>query len=117
MATTHGLDTEQRLVDLPIASRTSTSLSVTLTSNRNIAPAGWYMLFVRINLAQASVTPLVQLRLNNNSWGNGLQSLLCNNANQLIAFGAPRYIQPNALYTVDLSSGAMAKLVDFDAAR
>ncbi|MBE9017507.1 hypothetical protein IQ272_15455 [Chroococcidiopsidales cyanobacterium LEGE 13417] len=72
---------------------------------------------VRINLAQASVTPLVQLRLNNNSWGNGLQSLLCNNANQLIAFGAPRYIQPNALYTVDLSSGAMAKLVDFDAAR
>jgi len=72
---------------------------------------------VRINLAQGGVTPLVQMRLNNNLWNNGLESLLCNNANQIIAFGAPRYVQPNALYTVDLGSGAMAKLVDFDAAR
>ncbi|MGH8003093.1 MAG: galactose oxidase-like domain-containing protein [Brasilonema sp.] len=46
MATTHGLDTEQRLVDLPIASRTNNSLSVTVTSNRNIAPPGYYMLFI-----------------------------------------------------------------------
>lgn len=72
---------------------------------------------VRIDLAQGGVTSLVKLRLNNNSWSNGLQSLLCNNANQILAYGAPRYIQPNALYTVDLGSGAMAKLVDFDAAR
>jgi hypothetical protein len=72
---------------------------------------------VRIDLAQGGVTPLVQMRLNNNLWNNGLQSLLCNNANQIIAFGAPRYVQPNALYTVDLGSGAMAKLIDFDAAR
>ncbi|NJM73805.1 MAG: DUF1929 domain-containing protein [Scytonema sp. RU_4_4] len=46
MATTHGLDTEQRLVDLPITSRTSNSVKVTVTSNRNIAPPGYYMLFI-----------------------------------------------------------------------
>ncbi|AFY87215.1 MAG: hypothetical protein CLLPBCKN_003964 [Chroococcidiopsis cubana SAG 39.79] len=62
MATTHGLDTEQRLVDLPIASRTSTSLSVTLTSNRNIAPAGWYMLFVSNNSRIPSVARWIRVR-------------------------------------------------------
>ena len=71
---------------------------------------------VQLESGQRPIT-LAQLRFNDTVWNNGLQSLLCNNANQLIAFGAPRYIQPNALYTVDLGSGAMAKLVDFDAAR
>ncbi|ACC81267.1 galactose oxidase-like domain-containing protein [Nostoc punctiforme] len=46
MATTHSCDTEQRIVDVPINSRNSTSLNVTVTNNRNIAPPGWYMLFI-----------------------------------------------------------------------
>jgi hypothetical protein len=46
-ATTHSCDTEQRLVDLPIISRNADStLSVAVTSNRNLAPPGWYMLFL-----------------------------------------------------------------------
>lgn len=61
MATTHGLDTEQRVVDLPIASRTSTSLSVTVTNNRNIAPAGWYMLFITDNNNVPSVANWIRL--------------------------------------------------------
>jgi hypothetical protein len=46
MATTHSWDSEQRLVDLPISSRSSTSLTATVSSNRNLAPVGWYMLFI-----------------------------------------------------------------------
>ena len=61
MATTHGLDTEQRVVDVPITSRTSTSLSVTLTNNRNIAPAGWYMLFITDNNNVPSVASWIRL--------------------------------------------------------
>ena len=42
---THQSDPNQRLVALPI-SGTGTSVSLNLTSNANIAPPGWYMLFV-----------------------------------------------------------------------
>ncbi len=61
MAPTHGLDTEQRLVDLPISSRTSSSLSVQITGNRNIAPPGYYMLFIVDNNNVPSVAKWIQL--------------------------------------------------------
>ncbi|MFN6466099.1 MAG: galactose oxidase-like domain-containing protein [Nostoc sp. DedVER02] len=54
-ATTHCCDTEQRIVDVPINSRNSTSLTVTVTNNRNIAPPGWYMLFISDNNGTPSV--------------------------------------------------------------
>jgi hypothetical protein len=38
--TTHSFDCEQRLVDLPIVTRTATSLRVALPGNRNLAPLG-----------------------------------------------------------------------------
>ena len=44
--TTHSFDTSQRLVDLPIASRTGSTISVSVPANRNLAPPGWYMLFL-----------------------------------------------------------------------
>ncbi|WP_239340034.1 galactose oxidase early set domain-containing protein [Frankia sp. CiP3] len=44
--TTHSFDSGQRLVDLQIVSRENDSLDVTITSNPNIAPPGWYMLFI-----------------------------------------------------------------------
>jgi FtsP/CotA-like multicopper oxidase with cupredoxin domain len=46
MATTHSVDTEQRLVDLPIARRTFCRLEVRIPREPNIAPPGWYMLFI-----------------------------------------------------------------------
>ncbi|BAZ22210.1 kelch repeat-containing protein [Kalymmatonema gypsitolerans NIES-4073] len=61
MATTHGLDTEQRVVDLPISSRSGNSLSVQITGNRNIAPPGYYMLFVVDNNNVPSVASWIQL--------------------------------------------------------
>ena len=61
MATTHGLDTEQRLVDVGIDSRTSTSLTVTVTNNRNLAPSGWYMLFITDSNNVPSVAKWIHL--------------------------------------------------------
>ncbi|MEH2160375.1 MAG: galactose oxidase-like domain-containing protein [Nostoc sp.] len=61
MATTHSCDTEQRLVDLPINFRNATSLNVTVTNNRNIAPPGWYMLFINDRNETPSVATWTQL--------------------------------------------------------
>ena len=61
MATTHGLDTEQRLVDAPINSRTSSSLTFTVTNNRNLATAGWYMLFITDHKNIPSVAKWIHL--------------------------------------------------------
>jgi len=61
MATTHGLDTDQRLVDVPINSRTSTSLTVQLTTNRNLAPPSSYMLFITDNAGTPSVARWMQV--------------------------------------------------------
>ncbi|MEH2039518.1 galactose oxidase-like domain-containing protein [Nostoc sp.] len=61
MATTHSCDTEQRLVDAPIVSRNATSLKVTVTNNRNIAPPGWYMLFISNNNGTPSVATWTQI--------------------------------------------------------
>lgn len=61
MATTHGLDTEQRLVDLPITSRDGTSLTVSITDNPNLAPTGWYMLFISNTSQVPSVARWIRL--------------------------------------------------------
>jgi hypothetical protein len=45
-ANTHSCDTEQRLVDVPITGRSGSVLSATVTANPNLAPPGWYMLFL-----------------------------------------------------------------------
>lgn len=60
-ATTHSCDTEQRLVDLPITSGNGSSLTVSVTSNRNLAPPGWYMLSVTDRDDIPSVASWVQL--------------------------------------------------------
>jgi hypothetical protein len=61
MATTHSCETEQRLVDIPISSRSSNSLTGTVTSNRNIAPPGYYMLFITDNSNIPSVASWIQV--------------------------------------------------------
>ena len=48
-ATTHSFNTSQRLVDLPIQAQGAGKLSVQVTADRNIAPPGWYMLFLTDN--------------------------------------------------------------------
>ncbi|MGZ4218399.1 MAG: galactose oxidase-like domain-containing protein [Solirubrobacteraceae bacterium] len=44
--TTHAFDNSQRLVDLPIEARTGTGLTVRAPDGPNVAPPGWYMLFL-----------------------------------------------------------------------
>ncbi|MBD2450015.1 DUF1929 domain-containing protein [Nostoc sp. FACHB-152] len=61
MAPTHGLDTEQRLVDLPINSRSGNSLSVYVTKNRNLVVPGYYMLFIVDNNNVPSVASWIQI--------------------------------------------------------
>lgn len=61
MATTHSDDTSQRLVDLPIVCRDACSITVEITDNPNLAPPGWYMLFVVDDCAIPSVALWVHL--------------------------------------------------------
>lgn len=60
-ANTHSCDTEQRLVDVPITSTTSTSLTATVTGNHNLAPPGYYMLFLTDNAGTPSTASWMHL--------------------------------------------------------
>jgi hypothetical protein len=60
---------------------------------------------------------IAELKVDDTIWDNGLDSLVCSPAHQLVAFGALRYQFPKALYSVDVSSGAMTQLRDFDVAK
>ena len=46
LAVTHSDDTSQRLVDLPIGRRDVCHLHVSVPENPNLAPPGWYLLFL-----------------------------------------------------------------------
>jgi FtsP/CotA-like multicopper oxidase with cupredoxin domain len=46
MAVTHSDDASQRLIDLPIRERDVCHLHVWVTENPNLAPPGWYLLFL-----------------------------------------------------------------------
>jgi hypothetical protein len=57
---THSTDSNQRLVNLPFT-RTPTGLSVSVPASRNLAPPGWYMLFVVDESGVPSVASWVHL--------------------------------------------------------
>jgi hypothetical protein len=59
--TTHSFNTGQRLVDLPIAAQGGGKVRVTLTGEPNIAPPGWYMLFLVNNNGIPSVAHKVHI--------------------------------------------------------
>jgi hypothetical protein len=61
--TTHSFDNGQRLVDAPITGRTGTSVDVAVTANHNLAPPGWYMLFLVDTDGVPSVASWLRLRL------------------------------------------------------
>jgi FtsP/CotA-like multicopper oxidase with cupredoxin domain len=61
MATTHSVDTTQRLVDLRITRRTFCELEVAVPREPNIAPPGWYMLFITNQQGIPSVAHWVNL--------------------------------------------------------
>jgi hypothetical protein len=59
-AVTHSSDSNQRLVDLPFTP-TENGISYTVTGNQNLAPPGWYMLFVVDGNGVPSVAKWVHL--------------------------------------------------------
>jgi hypothetical protein len=60
--TTHSFDSSQRLVDLPINSQVGGMVKVTVPANPNIAPPGWYMLFIVNNDGVPSIGRWVHLK-------------------------------------------------------
>lgn len=60
--TTHSFNNGQRLVDLDILSQGNNTIEAALTDNPNIAPPGWYMLFIVDNQGIPSVARWVQVR-------------------------------------------------------
>jgi hypothetical protein len=59
--TTHSFDSGQRLVDLPITARGAGTLDVSIPDNPNVAPPGWYMLFLVDDEGVPSVATWLQL--------------------------------------------------------
>ncbi|MBW3548132.1 MAG: DUF1929 domain-containing protein, partial [Actinobacteria bacterium] len=59
--TTHSFDSSQRLVDLEITAQANTRLDVAVPINPNLAPPGWYMLFITDNDSVPSVASWVRL--------------------------------------------------------
>jgi hypothetical protein len=59
--TTHSFDNGQRFVDLEILSQGNGSIQARVTHEPNIAPSGWYMLFITDNHGVPSVAQWVHL--------------------------------------------------------
>jgi hypothetical protein len=59
--TTHSYDTNQRLVDAPITSQKAGVVRVKVPGNPNVAPAGWYMLFLVNNAGVPSIAQSIHL--------------------------------------------------------
>ncbi len=72
---------------------------------------------VQLELGKKKAISKVQLRFNDSTWNNGLQSLVCSLGGQLLALGALRYESPNYLHIVNPSTGAMTRLIPFDVAK
>jgi hypothetical protein len=60
-AVTHSSDPNQRSVDLPITENADGSLGLNVTDNPDIAPPGWYMLFVQNAAGTPSTAQWVHL--------------------------------------------------------
>lgn len=54
MATTHSCDSEQRLVDIPFTTDGPCQLTITIPSEPNLAPPGWWMLTIVDNRRRPS---------------------------------------------------------------
>jgi plastocyanin len=61
MATTHSCETGQRIVDLPFESNDFCHLHVHISKEQNLAPPGWYMLFLVNRSGVPSVAKWVHL--------------------------------------------------------
>ncbi len=61
VSVTHHTDAGQRYIKIPIVSRTAASLTVTAPANANIAPPGYYMLFIIDSDGVPSVAKFIRM--------------------------------------------------------
>jgi hypothetical protein len=66
MATTHSWDSNQRLVDLPFKKHGLCHLEVCVPNEPNIAPPGWYMLFITDRDGIPSIAKWIRLQVQAN---------------------------------------------------
>jgi Domain of unknown function (DUF1929)/FG-GAP-like repeat len=59
--TTHSFDSAQRLVDVAVLFRGGGAIQVRVTTERNLAPPGWYMLFITNSVGVPSVASWIHL--------------------------------------------------------
>lgn len=59
--TTHSFNTGQRLVDLPFTAQGGSTLKATVTNEPNLAPPGWFMLFLVNKQGAPSVAKWIHL--------------------------------------------------------
>lgn len=62
---------------------------------------------VKLDLTQGQVSPGAQLTIDGKVWNSGLSSLASASGDEMYALGAPRYVTPNNLYTINVSTGVM----------
>ncbi|MEV4537917.1 galactose oxidase early set domain-containing protein [Asanoa sp. NPDC049518] len=60
-AVTHSSDPNQRFVELPLTVKANNAIDLNVTNNPNVAPPGWYMLFVHNAKGIPSVAKWVKL--------------------------------------------------------
>ena len=72
---------------------------------------------VRLDQQQKQLIPLPALSVNGKPWNNGLQSLVCSPTNQLLVFGALRYVTPNSIYSVNTNDGTLSAIAQFNVSK
>jgi hypothetical protein len=60
-AVTHSSDPNQRFVELPLTVKANNTIDLNVTNNPNVAPPGWYMLFVHNSKGIPSIAKWVKL--------------------------------------------------------
>ncbi|MBP5974328.1 hypothetical protein HW132_16690 [Brasilonema sp. CT11] len=69
---------------------------------------------VQLDLTKGQVSPGAQLTIDGKVWNSGFSSLASASGDQIYALGAPRYVTPNNLYTINVSTGVMTLIQQWD---
>jgi hypothetical protein len=69
---------------------------------------------VQLDLTKGQVSPGAQLTIDGKVWNSGFSSLASASGEQIYALGAPRYVTPNNLYTINVSTGVMTLIQQWD---
>ncbi|KAB8329934.1 hypothetical protein SD80_032450 [Scytonema tolypothrichoides VB-61278] len=69
---------------------------------------------VQLDLTKGQVSPGAQLTIDGKVWNSGFSSLASASGDQIYALGAPRYVTPNNLYSINVSTGVMTLIQQLD---